>query len=160
QRWERMFATQEALPENRLRIKIDLAPSVSSSRDINMRSEQNRKWNIRTLTLMSCAGLIAFDAERPSNTLQETESSFDGGKDEQEFDQSVAHQTYRVIRIRDEGHLLESTWMMQVESIRKKRKELGRQSLRLMRNALKGEICISKLLADAYRISARESEQP
>jgi superfamily II DNA helicase RecQ len=160
QRWERMFATQEALPGNRLRIKIDLAPSLRSSRDINMRSEQNRKWNIRTLTLMSCAGLIAFDAERPSNNLleNEAESLFHRGKDEQDFDQSVDHQAYRVLRIGDEGHLLESTWMTQVEAIRKKRKELGRQSLRLMRDALKGKACISQLLADAYRIPARESD--
>ena len=162
QRWERMFTTQEVLPGNRLRIKIDLAPSLRSSRDINMRSEQNRKWNIRTLTLMSCAGLIAFDAERPSNYLQETEteSLFDKGKDEADFDQSQTHQTYRVIRIRDESHLLEATWMVQVEAIRKKRKEMGRQSLRLMRDALKGKSCISQLLTDAYRIPARESGRP
>jgi len=162
QRWERMFATQEALPGNRLRIKIDLAPSLKSTRDINMRSEQNRKWNIRTLTLMSCAGLIAFDAERPLNYQHETEteSLFDKGKDEEQFDHSQTHQTYRVIRICDESHLLEETWMMQVEAIRKKRKEMGRESLRLMRDALKAKVCISQLLADAYHIPARDFGHP
>jgi ATP-dependent DNA helicase RecQ len=161
QRWERMFASQEVLPGNRLRIKIDLAPSLRSSRDINMRSEQNRKWNIRTLTLMSCARLIAFDAERPSNYLQdsEAESLFDRGKDEAEFDHSQTHKNYRVVRIRDESHLLDKTWMVQVEAIRRKRKDLGRQSLQLMREALRGRVCISQLLADAYRIPSRESDR-
>jgi hypothetical protein len=71
--------------------------------------------------------LIAFDAERPSNLLQETEtgSLFDKGKDEAEFDQSQTHQTYRVIRIRDESHLLEETWMVQVEAIRKSVRRWG-----------------------------------
>ena len=162
QRWERMFTSQEGLPGNRLRIKINLAPSLRSARDINMRSEQNRKWNIRTLTLMSCAELIAFDAEHPSNYLQETEAEnlFDKGKDEAEFDQSQTHRTYRVIRILDESHLLDKTWMVQVEAIRKKRKDMGRQSLQLMRKALIGKVCISQLLADAYRIPSRESNRP
>lgn len=159
QRWERMFASQDLLPGNRLRIKIDLAPSLRSSRDINMRSEQNRKWNVRTLTLMACAGLIAFDAERPPKYEKpaETEGLFDEGRDEAEFDLSQTHQTFRVIRIRDESHLLETTWMSQVEAIRKKRKDLGRQSLGLMRQALKGIICISHPLAEAYHIPPRET---
>jgi ATP-dependent DNA helicase RecQ len=159
QRWERMFASQDLLPGDRLRIKIDLAPSLRSSRDINMRSEQNRKWNVRTLTLMACAGLISFDAERPPNYKQQTEPEglFDESKDEAEFDRSQTHQTFRVIRIRDESHLLETTWMVQVEAIRKKRKDLGRQSLGLMRQALKGKACISQLLAEAYHIPLRET---
>lgn len=163
QRWERMFNSKERLSENRWSVMVDLAPGVSTLRDINMRSEQNQKWNIRTLTLMACAGIIAFDAERPpGNVAPETQgdSAVESINDEVAFEQSARHQSRRVIRILDENHLEESSWAVHIEAIRKRRKKLGRDSFRAMKDALAGEGCVADLLSAAYTVTARESDKP
>lgn len=163
QRWERMFNSKERLSDNRWNVMVDLAPGVSTLRDINMRSEQNQKWNIRTLSLMACAGIIAFDAERPPENIAH-EAKGDGAvenvNDEVTFEQSIEHQSRRVIRILDENHLEEGSWAVRIEAIRKKRKKLGRDSFRAMKDALTGEVCIADLLSAAYTIMPRESAKP
>jgi len=158
QRWERMFNSKQRLTEDRWSIKIDLAPGVSNVRDINMQNEQSNKWNIRTLTLMACAGIIKYDSEAPPN-IEVSELAGDSAKDktsdEDAFENSVEHQSYRVIRILDENHLQESTWTGVIENIRKKRLALGLESFRAMSEALKGRVCISQLLSGAYAIPVR-----
>lgn len=163
QRWERMFHSKQRLPDDRWSIKIDLAPAVDNARDINMQNEQNQKWNIRTLTLMACAGIINFDSDPPPNIeVSElvSDSALDSINDDDAFEQSAEHQSRRVIRIIDENHLQESTWAATIEDIREKRLKLGGQSFRAMSETLKGEVCITQLLTQAYAIPVRESGSP
>ncbi len=54
ERWGSMFVKKESLGNGFLRVPIDIPPTFREG-DIDMNSEQNRAWNIRTLTLMSRA---------------------------------------------------------------------------------------------------------
>ena len=65
QRWKSMFLRKEILPDGRFRVPVNIPPSLQPG-DIDMNSQQNQAWNIRTLTLMSRSGLIDIDAEEPA----------------------------------------------------------------------------------------------
>lgn len=77
QRWQSMFAKKEPLKDGKCSVPIDNAPSWLEG-DIDMQSDQNRAWNIRTLTLMNRANLIEIDSEEPpqkKNSESESEQA-------------------------------------------------------------------------------------
>lgn len=59
-----MFDRKQVLSNGFYRVPIDIPPSMLPE-DIDMDSNQNRAWNSRTLTLMSQAGLIEINWEKP-----------------------------------------------------------------------------------------------
>lgn len=152
QRWESMFSNKTILADRRFRVPVNIPPSYQLA-DIDMNSEQNQAWNIRTLTLMSRAGLIEMDADRPPLRINY--------KSEEDYQQAwKMHRESRFIRIRDESHLRKQTWEQKVEPIRQQSQNRSYKNLELMREALRSERCISEILAEAYTIRDRAIPEP
>lgn len=152
QRWQSMFLNKTILPDGRFRVRVKIPPSLQLA-DIDMNSKQNQAWNIRTLTLMSRAGLIEIDSERPP--LKIKFKSKDAYQKAWEL-----HRESRFIRILDESHLKAQTWEHKVEPIRQQRQNWSYKNLQLMREALRSERCISEILAEAYTIRDRAIPEP
>ena len=67
ERWESMASTTRPVDDSDLvAVRVDVPPSLRPG-DIDMKNDQNRDWNVRTLTLMSLAGLISM-AGAPART--------------------------------------------------------------------------------------------
>ncbi|PAX60543.1 protein DpdF [Brunnivagina elsteri] len=149
ERWQSMFIKKENLQDGRYRIPINNPPSLSE-KDIDMQNEQNRAWNIRTLTLMNRANLIEIDSEEPP-----LKKNFESESDEVYQKAWDLYRNCRIIRIRNESHDKKLTWEDDIEPVRKQRQNWSDKNLRLMKEALKTKRCISEIFAEAYNISAR-----
>jgi ATP-dependent DNA helicase RecQ len=153
-RWSSMFGARESRPDNAFRIPIDISPPY----DRDMENEYNVAWNVRTLTVMSRAGMIDIDGEPPPRFINEE----DTGAETPEASYEKAYANYlnhRLIKITDEGHLDPSVWETKVEPARESVSDQSKHSLQLMFDVLQGDKCISELLADAYSIP-REHVMP
>ncbi|MCC3417798.1 MAG: hypothetical protein JGK28_07470 [Microcoleus sp. PH2017_07_MST_O_A] len=152
QRWESMFLKKEPSIDGRFRVLVNIPPSLQLA-DIDMNSEQNQAWNIRTLTLMSRASLIEMDADRPPLIKNfESKNAYQKAWE--------LHRESRFIRILDESHLKKQTWEQKVEPIRQQSQNRSYKNLELMREALRPERCISEILAEAYTIGDRAIPEP
>ncbi|HAT15904.1 MAG TPA: hypothetical protein DCS91_22200 [Microcoleaceae bacterium UBA11344] len=152
ERWDSMFFKKTILPDRRFRVPVNIPPSLQLA-DIDMNSQKNQEWNICTLTLMSQAGLIEFDADEPPR--RRNFESNDAYQKAWEL-----HRESRFIRILDESHLNEQTWGYKVEPIRQQRQNRSYRNLELMREALRPKRCISEILAEAYTIPTRAIPEP
>jgi RecQ family ATP-dependent DNA helicase len=153
QRWQSMFAKKEALRNGRYRVPIDNPPSLLE-KDIDMQSDQNRAWNIRTLTLMNQANLIEIDSAEPpqkKNFESETEEAYQAAWD--------LYRNSRIIRIRNQLHDKKLTWETEVEPVRQKRQSWSYKNLQLMKEALNATRCISEIFAEAYSIPSRQTPE-
>ena len=148
ERWQSMFDGKERTLSQKFRVPVNVPPSRRQE-DIDMDGQQNRAWNIRTLTLMSRAGLIAIDSERPPQ-----KKNFES---EEAYSQAIqSHRDFRLIDIRNEYHSDIKIWEAQIEPIRQQRQSYSYKNLQLMKEALRAKRCISEILAEAYTIPARE----
>jgi Superfamily II DNA helicase len=152
QRWQSMFLNKTILPDGRFGVPVNISPSLQLA-DIDMNSQENQAWNIRTLTLMSRAGLIEIDAEEPPLRIKFKS---------EDADQKAwkPHRESRFVRILDESHLNSQTWEHKVEPIRQQRQNWSYRNLELMREALRPKRCISEILAEAYTIRDRTIPEP
>lgn len=156
QRWRRMFGAKEVLPDGRIKVPVDISPGMGQG-DIDMVNLRNRGWNVRTLTLMSRAGLIEMDAEPPPQQPAEGDGADAEAASAAYLEELRDRHNARVIRILDDGHMREDVWAERVEPVRETRASLSRRSLDLMIEALKGKQDIARLLTEAYSITAREN---
>lgn len=146
-RWEEMFARKSRLPDGRFQVPVNVMPSYNL--DLNPSSTGNQDWNIRTLTLMSRAGLIEIDAELPPQP-----TNFDS---EEAYKRVLEqHRSRRTVRILNDAHLSAETWNQFVEPARSQRQRWAERSLKLMREALQPQRCIAEIFSEAYSIPARE----
>lgn len=146
QRWESMFYRKQLIADDKFIIPTNTPPSQRQG-DIDMDSEENQNWNIRTLTLMVRADLIQLDWKKPpvrSNFY--SQASY--------FQALEEHRNHRVISVTNEQHLSKSTWETQVESVRFQRQLWSDHNLKLMLDALRTNPrrCLSELFAEAYTI--------
>jgi ATP-dependent DNA helicase RecQ len=150
QRWQSMFTKKEKLKdEQRYRVLVNSPPSLSE-KDIDMQSDQNRAWNIRTLTLMNRANLIKIDSEEPPqkrNFETESEEAYQAAWD--------LYRNCRIIRICTDLHLKQETWESEIEPVRQQRQQWSSKNFQLMKEALKPKRCISEIFAEAYSIPSR-----
>jgi len=147
-RWEEMFARKTSLPDGRFQVPVNVLPPYNL--DLDPTSTRNQDWNIRTLTLMSRAGLLEIDAEQPpQRTIFDSEEAY-----KKAFER---HRSLRTVRILNDAHLSPETWHQFVEPARTQRQQWAERSLKLMREALRPQRCISEIFSEAYSIPARES---
>ncbi len=147
-RWEEMFARQSSLPDGRIQVPVNVPPPYNL--DLDPTSTRNQDWNIRTLTLMSRAGLLEIDAEPPPQR-----TSFDS---EPAYKEALEnYRNLRTVRILNDSHLSPETWQELVEPARNLRQGWADRSLKLMREALRSKRCISEIFSEAYSIPVRES---
>lgn len=149
ERWQSMFARKTIVHEKGFRVPVNIPPSLQSG-DINMNSEQNTAWNIHTLTLMSRAGLIEMDSEKPpkrENFL--SDDAYDAAWEN--------YSNSRLISIRNDSHLQREVWEWEVEPIRQERQNWSYKNLQLMREALQPKRCLSEIFAEAYTITKKQT---
>jgi superfamily II DNA/RNA helicase len=155
QRWKSMFEAAEPLGSGRYRVPLDVSPALNSD-DIDMAERSyNLEWNVRTLTLMTRAGLLRLASEAPPRLGSEEEARVDV-----EAWYARAFERYsrqRVVEIRDEDHLRPETWSRVVESSRQRAFSFALRGHELMRECLGGTRCIAEILAEVYRIPPRPS---
>ncbi|MBD2425526.1 ATP-dependent DNA helicase RecQ [Phormidium sp. FACHB-1136] len=147
-RWEEMFARKYRLPDGRFQVPINVLPSYD--RDLDPLSTGNQDWNVRTLTLMSRAGLLEIDAEPPpQRTNFNSEEPYKKALEQ--------HRNLRTVKILNDAHLAPDTWKQLIEPARSQRQYWTKRSLNLMQEALRPQRCISEIFSEAYSIPARES---
>jgi ATP-dependent DNA helicase RecQ len=144
QRWQMMFTSdkRQALGHQEYRVPVDVVPSYDPS-DYEMFNDRNTEWNVRTLTLMQRAGIIALRAEvRDSACPPASDSSSDSESDV----------PYRLVRVLETDHLGESTWKQRVDPERERSAARDARSFELMREALFAQHCLAEVFAATYTI--------
>lgn len=157
QRWQRMFEEKEVIANNRYRVRVSVTPSLRWG-DIDMNNRRNRDWNVRTLTLMSRAGLIRMDSEPPP--VPQDHDSLAGQHPAEYLEALEMYHERRVIQIRNEHHLDIATWEDHVEPLRSRLQAFAARNLALMKEALKGRQCIADFFSEAYTIPSRQDPTP
>jgi len=147
ERWGQMLASAQRLEDGRLRIRVDVRPSLAPG-DIDMKNDLNASWNVRTLTLMARAGLLQIGAEEPPKILP-----LDGHGDDTIATRDFALlRTTRVVRTLRDDTMDKAVWRRDVEPLRRRLAELDRQSHAAMVEVLEGRRCVSNILADTYSV--------
>ncbi|MBE9200076.1 MULTISPECIES: protein DpdF [unclassified Nodularia (in: cyanobacteria)] len=153
QRWQTMFYKKETLGDGRFRVPVE-TPRSFQEKNIDQINNQNRAWNIRTLTLMNQANLIAIDSVEPpqkKNFESQPEEAYQAAWD--------LYRNSRIIRICNQLHLEKSTWESEVETVRQKRQTWSHKNLQLMKEALKPKRCISEIFTEGYSIPPRQTPE-
>lgn len=133
-RWQAMWAHKGKMDAVGLRFRMDLRRAPV----LDMDSDENIKWNSRTLLLMSKAGLIGLDFEPPPA------GSDDDPKSYEKFRRS------RVVEIREQAHLDREVWESRIEPLRQTLMADTEAGFKAMKQALSGDTCLADLLADFY----------
>ena len=103
QRWNSMFRSAVVSDDGRtVAARVDVPPSLSG-RDIDMDNEQNRDWNLRTLTMMAMAGFVALESAPQMRVVP------DGTRHE-----------YVELRVLVGDHLSTDAWERSVEPYRRR----------------------------------------
>jgi ATP-dependent DNA helicase RecQ len=141
ERWEAMRTSAVVVADDVIRIPLGAKPS-----DLMWDSEHNEDWNLRTLTLMSRAGMIELQSEPPLPRV--------GPDDNPE--QPIDPPRQAVIRV-IYGHLADrESWETQVREARRRTHDADVESLRLMEKALSGTIDLADIFQAAYTIDLPE----
>ena len=140
-RWLSMFYSdrKKHLGDNRFSIPIDVPPTMNPE-DIDMYSELNEKWNVRTLLLMARTGLIEIDSQVNGTT-------------ENSDNNSNISQKMVTVRILDSLHADPETWEEDVENRRAElygRSHESRKLLERLTHLQQNSECISKIFQDCY----------
>lgn len=141
-RWVAMLDGAEELGPRTYRVSLDSRRST-----IFQRSEENEAWNLRTLSLMTRAGLIRLDAEAPPSAIQDSQEEVKSA-----FDRYV---TSAVVEILGAGHLDPDVWLRIVEPARKESIRASESGHSLMLEALGGSRDLGEIFANAYRVGSQ-----
>jgi ATP-dependent DNA helicase RecQ len=157
ERWCSMFRRKETTATaGRYRLAVDIPPSFELG-DIDMVNDYNVAWNIRTLTLMARARMIELDADPPPS-LSIAEGA-DPDVERETFEAAiVAYRTTRVVRVLQQEHELEQTWLAVAEPERKRARRFAQRSLELMRAVLEATQCVADVLAAVYTVGPAERD--
>lgn len=142
-RWRAMVAGSVTLGDG-LTLRIDLRQLPHWLRH---QTDENVNWNLRTLALMSRAGMVELNNEEPpSRGRSESEEDWEDRKEAafEDFYHSV------VVRILTPDHLQEERWQTRIGPVRNESAKAGRIALERMVSVLRPESCLSDLFAATY----------
>jgi len=149
QRWQSMYVNSRPTGvEGQLLIALDSQPVY-----IKGDTDANVAWNLRTLLLMSRAGLIELDGVEPPQmdpSATESDAAF-------ELRQQKAYKRYSLlVAVRPMGgnHLDQRTWERLVQANRLETMQADRRSLEQVERFLASTEDLSDLLVDAYSVDA------
>ena len=153
-RWSAMYHHHQSRPlGNQLyRLRVDVPPADDIDR-MDMVGEENTKWNQRTLTMLANTGLIELrEFESISSSDDDANSNF--VKNDEDVEESPEFIRFQTIYVAEPLIDNIETWRSTVEPYRAFLTNSRRQGLQSMNDALKGDRCISRVLAPMYQISA------
>jgi ATP-dependent DNA helicase RecQ len=150
-RWETMLARSTEVTSEPLRIKVDLRTLPSW---LQRTRSENEAWNLRTLLLMSRAGLLMLDAQPPPTTP--APETADKNESAEAFESYFSEQ---VVRLLQPDHMNEQVWAHVIGDVRSKAAFSDQTQLKLMFEALDAETDFAELFARAYE-TGNTSVQP
>lgn len=133
-RWSKMWAKKGEMDDSRFHIRLDVARTL----DMSSESDENIKWNSRTLNLMARAKLIALDFRPESHEKADPPLAQDYAR----FGRSL--------QVLDESHLDFKTWETRVDPLRERLYRDGAVGHEAMLEALRGNRCMADILASFY----------
>jgi hypothetical protein len=146
-RWESLYQSRKVVAEDSFLFELDLGVVRQGRTESN---NEDIKWNIRTLLLMSRAGFIELNiAPLQDNNFQERGPS---------EDYPLNSLTSLRVRILRDDHLSPDSWENVISASRKRTLDSGANNLRLMEQILKGGVEVSEVLSNLY--SNNSSEWP
>lgn len=138
-RWESLYQSRKTVTEDNSLFELDLGVIRQGLTGSN---DENIKWNVRTLLLMSRAGYIEL------NIAPIQDNNF------QERDPSEGHPLHSLtslrVRILRDDHLSPESWENVISASRKRTLDSGGKNLRLMEQILKGGSEVSDVLSQLY----------
>lgn len=141
-RWKSLYASRGSQGDDGLfQINIDSVPLHGKAGN-----EYNVGWNMRTLLLMSRAGLLELDIENNDDVI-------DTGAESSAWSPLAAMAKIR-IHILNSGHQLQEVWEKAVGPSRSATYSAAARNLSLMRGLLQNDCEVSSTFADLYRIRA------
>jgi ATP-dependent DNA helicase RecQ len=129
ERWAALFAGKRPTGGNRFAVRVDGIPGTTVE-DIDMTGDWNSDWNLRTLALMTRAGLMRLHGA-PRSLLSEPGDWLE-------------------IELLDDEHLDRKIWEERVEPVRAQGQAAGFRNLELMRRYLTNRTCPADLLEELY----------
>jgi hypothetical protein len=149
QRWQSMYANSRPTGvEDQILIALDSQPAY-----IRGDTDANVAWNLRTLLLMSRAGLIELDAAEPPH-MDRSPNESDAAL---ELRRQEAYRRYSLsVAVRPMGfnHLDQNTWERSVQANRLETMRAAGRSLERVERFLAGTGNLSDLLVEAYSVDA------
>jgi len=147
ERWRKLFNRKVTLEDGRIMVPISVARKTQQ----NPLSDKNMEWNVKTLTLMSRAGLIALDDQKPKRD-QVDENSEIAVQAPTCLDRRREEERWRVLEILNNAHTDRNVWEDQVERVRRVTSQASAHQLELLEQLLDASTCVSEVLAEAYTI--------
>ena len=149
-RWESMWKSRRPTSDDNL-----WGVDIESVREgLTGSSDENVKWNLRTLILMARAGLLALEVE-----ANRSDQDAEPGEDASSILSAMANIR---VRLRNHGHLDHSIWENAVVASRHRTLESARRNLALMRELLPSSLQsaqqigreVGETLGTLYRITS------
>ncbi len=149
-RWEAMWKSRRSTSDENL-----WGVDIESVREgLSGSSDENVKWNLRTLILMARAGLIALEVE-----VNRSELDAEPGEDASSILSAMANVR---VRLRNHGHLDLSIWEAAVVASRQRTLVAASRNLELMRELLPSSLKLAQkigrevgeTLGQLYRIAS------
>ncbi len=144
-RWRSMQMGATPLGSRTYAVRIDTVPS-----HVPRQSTQNQQWNVRTLNLMTRAGLIQLRAPAPPHRGDdETDASY-----QERLEQFFAEISTRTdVEIIDPATNRPEHWSRAVSAQRKVVAAEQDAALDAVKHLLTGKRCVADILADHYRLN-------
>jgi len=136
-RWQTMFNNKKIINDNQDEYILDLGEAPSKNIDYDSKGH-NRDWNIHVILLMARAKLLQL-AGIP--TIDYEDLNYDD------------YNRYVTVRILDENHLKKDVWTRSVEPIKLNNKNANRDSLKLLFEFMKQDVCPANIISKLYGFS-------
>ena len=144
ERWGEMRTHGEAIGAGRVRLPLSVCPP-----DLLGDSDENRAWNMRTLLLMSRAGLVTVEAGAPPRRGEDESGEEWEARAEQAFAEYASHAIVSI----NHGALADAAvWAAAVEPARNAARQADRQARGRMDDALDPETEICRLFTRTYTV--------
>jgi ATP-dependent DNA helicase RecQ len=142
-RWRALYQSRKEETDGAFAVDIDAVPEHGKSGN-----EYNVGWNMRTLLLMSRAGLIALDIQANEEAAQNNDIS------EYSPSSPLAAMSRIRVRILNHGHLLSTVWEEHVSPCRTEAYRSSIANLVLLKALLTDHREVAATLAQLYRIAS------
>ncbi len=143
ERWDAMLAERTPLPEGRMRIPLTAMPS-----DLEIDSDRNRAWNLRTLLLLHRAGVLSLESQAPPRRQSGEDEDTWAARADSAFEEHTASAVVHLRRSTDDNEL----WASAVVSVRDRAHSEDEAAHAAMRGALQRHARICALLRSTYVI--------
>jgi ATP-dependent DNA helicase RecQ len=148
ERWRAMVRDWQPVGNGFYRVPINVAPVYNP----NAQNDYNVAWNLRTLTLMARAGVIALDAEPPPTVAADPDMS------EAEIaamwtDALRDYRNHRIVKPLLDDHQDDAVWVTRIGPLRDESYRSASRSFQLMVSILRGgHHCVADDFRDLYSI--------